>query len=95
METKIAKQLEGAEREQRNIYMQLVPKVLPEITPKKMVQAKDAEEALARPEEWFADIVPDKVTRNLSKYASNVLKALPACLLLYITIAVVACVWGR
>ena len=74
METKIAKQLEGAEREQRNIYMQLVPKVLPEITPKKMVQAKDAEEALARPEEWFADIVPDKITRNLSKYASDVLR---------------------
>lgn len=67
---KIGKHLEGAEREQRNIYMQLVPKQLPEIAPKKMVQAKDAEETLSRPEEWFVDIVPDKVTRNLSKCAS-------------------------
>jgi hypothetical protein len=69
MQEKIAKHLEGAEREQRNIYMQLVPKVLPDITPKKMVIPKDAEETLARQEEWFADIVPDKVTRSLSKCA--------------------------
>lgn len=67
MESKMSSQLEGAEREQRNIYMQLVPKDVPEVTPKKMVQPKEPAELLNRPEEWFSDIVPDKVTRHLSK----------------------------
>jgi acyl dehydratase len=70
MEGKLSAQLEVAEREQRNIYMQLVPKDLPEVAPKKMVQPKEPSEVLTRSEEWFTDIVPDKVTRHLSKCAA-------------------------
>jgi hypothetical protein len=67
MEDTINVELADAERENRNIYMQLVPANLPPVEARKMVQPKDAKEVLDRNDEWFADIVPDRVMRHLSR----------------------------
>lgn len=70
LEVKIDKQLEEAERAQRNIYMQLVPEDLPKVSPKQVVHPHDPSELLSSPQQWFDQIVPDAVTRHLSKCAS-------------------------
>ena len=67
LEVKIEKQLEDAERAQRNIYMQLVPDELSRVPPKQVVHPHDPAEHLNSPQQWFDEIVPDAVTRHLSK----------------------------
>jgi BRO1-like domain len=66
----IAAEQRRAHSENLGIYMQNVPRpeALPRLEGKRMVNPKSPEdELLRRNEEWFHDIVPDKVTRNLSR----------------------------
>jgi len=67
LEVKIEKQLEDSERAQRNIYMQLVPNDIPRVSPKQVANPHDPAELLTTPQQWFDQIVPDTVTRHLSK----------------------------
>lgn len=67
LEGRIEKQLEESERAQRNIYMQLVPNDMARVAPKQVVKPHDPEELLNSPQKWFEQIVPDSVTRHLSK----------------------------
>lgn len=71
LEVKIEKQLEESERAQRNIYMQLVPDNLPKLPPKQLASPHDPAELLNSPQKWFEQIVPDTVTRHLSKCVSG------------------------
>jgi hypothetical protein len=59
-----------AHQQNIGIYLQPVPPPdrLPRMEGKQMVSPKSPEEELLkRSEEWFREIVPDKVTRNLSR----------------------------
>ena len=80
MQAEIAADARKAHQENIGIYMQPVPRpeALPRIDGKQMVSAKSPEaELLKRDEEWFGDIVPDKVTRNLSRCATRSWPKLP------------------
>ena len=73
LQSDVAAELRTAHQENLGIYMQRVPgpEALPRIDSKQMAQPKSPEaELLKRSEEWFRDIVPDKVTRNLSRCAA-------------------------
>ena len=75
----------AAHKENMGIYMQAVPSAasLPRIEGKRMVSPKSPEDGLLqRSEEWFRDIVPDKVTRNLSRCACTSAPASLKCLML-------------
>lgn len=61
-----------AHQENVGIYLQPVtkPEALPRIDGKQMATAKFPEAELqAQQQDWFHEIVPDKVTRNLSRCA--------------------------
>jgi hypothetical protein len=69
LHTEIQAAAKTAHQENIGIYMQPVPdsRSVPRIEGKRMVSPKEPSEMLNRNEQWFADIVPDKVTRNFSR----------------------------
>ena len=73
VEDKVRSELVKAEDDNLKIYMDVIPdpSTLPPLIGKLLVNSKVPEYLTKGPEKWFADIVPDRVAKALSKYTEE------------------------